>query len=402
MASMEQTREGRRQGLARPGWLHVGVVRRCRLGFALVGGLVGLLSGCDRQATEVVVSGRIEVDQVHVGSRLGGRVRKVNAAEGDALAAGAVLVELERSEVEAQQRQAEATVAQATAQLGLLLAGTRAEDIARAEAFVAARQAELRLRRQGFRPEEVREAEAQRAAAQSPLSLAELELARARQLHASKTISEQELDAKRSAYESAKAVADVAEQRLRLLQSGSRPEEIALAEANLQQAQADLLRLHNGPRPEEIAAARAVLDAAAANLSRSRTQVDEVQIRSPAAAVVDTLDLHPGDLVQAGQAVAVLMLQETPWVRCYVPENRLGLVQPGKAVWISVDSFPGQRFAGVVRRLSQQAEFTPRNVQTEEKRAELVFEMKVDIPEEGAGLRAGMYADVHIEAPRQP
>jgi HlyD family secretion protein len=116
---------------------------------------------------------------------------------------------------------------------------------------------------------------------------------------------------------------------------------------------------------------------------------------------VETLDLQPGDLVRAGQSVATLLLERRPWVRCYVPENRLGLVRPGLAVTVTVDSFPGETFAGVVRKVSAQAEFTPRNVQTTEKRAELVFEMKVDIAgAEGVAerLRAGMYADVHIAA----
>jgi HlyD family secretion protein len=114
---------------------------------------------------------------------------------------------------------------------------------------------------------------------------------------------------------------------------------------------------------------------------------------------VDTLDLRTGDLVRAGETVAVLNLKTQPYVRCYLPENRLGWVKPGQEVGVTVDSFPGQQFRGKVRRVSAQAEFTPRNVQTQEKRSELVFEMKVDVPDGEGKLRGGMYADVHIPSP---
>ena len=154
--------------------------------------------------------------------------------------------------------------------------------------------------------------------------------------------------------------------------------------------------MKNGARPEEVAAQRAGVEAAAANVARLETQLEETRIIAPFDAMVETLDLKPGDLVRAGETVAVLNLKNRPWVRCYVPENRLGMVKPGETVEVTVDSYPDERFPGKVRRLSSEAEFTPRNVQTTEKRAEQVYEMKVDIIEKGENPRAGMYADVHV------
>jgi HlyD family secretion protein len=359
-----------------------------------------LLSSCSDQAGQLTVSGRIEVDDIHVGSKLGGRVERVNFEEGDAVSAGGAVAELEAYELEAMLQQAEATTSQAQAQLNLLTAGTRQEEIDRAAAVVAARQAELELRRKGFRDEEVHEADAALASAASSLELARKEFERSAALLRTAVIDRSEYDRRRMELQTAQATHEVARQRQALVKSGSRPEEIAMAEAQLQQARADLERLRNGPRPEEIAAQRAAVDAAAASIEQARTQLAETRIVAPVDAIVETLDLEPGDLVRAGQTVAVLNLKNSPWVRCYVPENRLADVRPGMEVGVTIDSLPGRTLRGKVRRLASEAEFTPRNVQTTEKRAELVFEMKVDVLESTESLRAGMYADVHVAPSR--
>jgi len=351
---------------------------------------------CNSGGDELVLSGRVEVDQVGVGSKIGGRVARILAEEGESVEAGAVLIELERDEEEAALAQAKAETQRAQANLDLLLAGTRAEDMRRAEAVVAATRAQLDLRRKGFRDEEVRQAEAEVDSARSVLDLAQREFERARDLLASGTMDRQQFDVRQNALETAKAALEVAEQRQSMMRTGSRPEEIAMAEAQLAQSEADLERLRNGARPEEIAAARAAVASAQANVARIDAQIAELTIAAPAPALVDLLDLEPGDLVRASQTVAMLNLESTPWVRVYVPESRLAEVRAGQKVLVSVDSWPGRDFPGVVRRLSAEAEFTPRNVQTVEKRSQLVFEAKIDVSEGGEDLRSGMYADVRL------
>jgi len=363
--------------------------------------LVFFMAGCLQDDSVLVLSGRVEVDDVHVGSKIGGRVWKVNYEESDEVRAGEPVVQLEDMELTAQLDQAKASAAQAQANLDLLLVGTRAEDLARAEAVVEARSAELALRRKGSRDEEVREAEAQVESARSDLQFASSEYIRTKTLFAKGAVDRREMDNKQSLFDTARAKMEIALQRQALFRSGSRPEEIAMAEAQLAQAKADLTRLRNGARPEEIAAQRAAVEAAKANVARLQSQLEETRILSPSDAMVETLDLKPGDLVKAGEPVAVLNLKNTPWIRCYIPENRLGSVRPGDLVKVTVDSYPGEEFQGKVRRLASEAEFTPRNIQTTEKRSELVFEVKVDILDKGEKLRAGMYADVYVQKERK-
>ena len=361
--------------------------------------LCAILLACDRETDTLTVSGRVEVYDVHIGSKIGGRVAKVCVAEGDSVKTGSEVVLLEDQELTAQLNETKSAQAQAQAQLDLLLAGTRQEDLERAEATVRARRADLELRRKGFRAEEVRGAQAQLAQARSDLDLAQNEFDRAETLLKSNTIDRQEMDRRRAALLAARAQLEVREQSLALYRSGARPEEIAAAEALLAQSEADLKRLRAGARPEEISAQRAALEQAKSHVARLESQLAETRILAPSDAEVDTLDLRPGDLVRAGETVAVLNLKTQPYVRCYLPENRLGWVKPGQEVGVTVDSYPGRGFRGKVRWVSVQAEFTPRNIQTQEKRSELVFEMKVDILDAEGGLRAGMYADVHIPIP---
>ncbi|MCA9415481.1 MAG: biotin/lipoyl-binding protein [Candidatus Omnitrophica bacterium] len=179
------------------------ICRRIFFGFLIL--LVGLTLGCEEDRSNLKISGRIEVDDVHIGSKVGGRVSQVNFDEGDSVEAGAVVVALEDDELSAQLKQAQANAAEAQAKLDLLIAGSREEDIRRAEAVVAARSADLNLRQKGFREEEIREADAQVQSAKSDLDFASAEYQRAVALLKNEAINQQEFDGKRSGLETAKA-----------------------------------------------------------------------------------------------------------------------------------------------------------------------------------------------------
>ena len=166
--------------------------------------------------------------------------------------------------------------------------------------------------------------------------------------------------------------------------------------ASLAEAEARLRQLESGYRKEEIAQVRAAAEMARARVERLKTQLDETVVRAPFDAVVDVLDLEPGDMVGPGRPVATLLRPDGLWVRAYLPEEKLGFVRPGLEVKVRVDSFPGKSFPGVVRRVHRQAEFTPRNVQTQEERVLQVFQTEVVIIDPDQVLRPGMNADVII------
>jgi RND family efflux transporter MFP subunit len=261
-----------------------------------------LFAGCQKQNN--AVSGTIEVDEVHVAPRSGGRVEKIFAQEGDALKPGAVIVQLEASELKARRDLA-------------------AAQINTAEHDVEAQSAQLEFLR----------ADAQR---------------------------QQEL--------------------LKSNAVSSHDAERAMSAAKAQE--------------KSIAAARARVEQARAQLADIDAQMKEMQILAPTDSILEVLSVKVGDVLAANREVATLILPQHLWVRVYVPEPWLGLIQLHEAVRVRVDSFPGKDFPGVVEQINRQAEFTPRNVQTVEDRIKQVFGIKIRLDNSEDKLRAGMSADV--------
>jgi multidrug resistance efflux pump len=185
-------------------------------------------------------------------------------------------------------------------------------------------------------------------------------------------------------------------EQLKLLEAGTRSEEIAEAEAQLREAEQAAQLAESGYRPEEIAAAYAAMQSAEAALRAVREQLRELTITSPLDGVVEAVELQPGDLVGANAPVISLLDPQSLWVRAYVPEDRLN-IERGRRVKVTVDSFPDQEFTGEVAFIAREAEFTPSNVQTPEERSKQVFRIKVTIHEGADKLRPGMAADVWLE-----
>jgi multidrug resistance efflux pump len=316
----------------------------------------------------------------------------VRKREGDTAAKDDVLVELDPGEWRSALEEAEALAESTARELDLLVAGPRAEEVERAEA--EARRLELlwKVVALGAREEEVEGAKEDVRAAQALETEAERRLSREKGLAASGTSTKEALDRAVADAEAARARRAAAEQRLHLLERGARPEEVEAArQAHL--AQAKLVEeLKAGARPEEIASKRAQLDAARARIRTAREKVDELTIRAPAACLVQTLDLRPGDLIAAGEPVAVVLLVEEPWVTVHVPESWVASVQVGQDAEVRPDGHPP--VAGRVAWVSRRAEYTPRNVQTREERVTQVFRAKVVLRGDVSRLKDGMWADV--------
>jgi multidrug resistance efflux pump len=167
------------------------------------------------------------------------------------------------------------------------------------------------------------------------------------------------------------------------------PQEYETAVAVAAARRETYLALERGSRPEDIAAAQAALTGEDGRLRYLERQRGETVVTSPARGVVQTLDLRPGDLVAPNQPVAVLLEAGPATIRLYVPETHLGSVRIGQAVELHIDTYPGRAFGGRVVEISSRAEYTPRNVQTMEQRADQVFAVKVaadPVPE----LKPGM------------
>jgi len=176
------------------------------------------------------------------------------------------------------------------------------------------------------------------------------------------------------------------------------PQVYESAEALAASRRETYLALERGSRPEDIAAARAALAGEEGRLRYLERQRRETVVIAPARGVVQTLDLRPGDLVAPNRPVAVLLEAGPATVRLYVPEPQLGRVRLGQAVAITIDGYPKRTFPGRVVGISSRAEYTPRNVQTVEQRADQVFAIKV-AAEPAPELKAGMSVTARLTTP---
>ena len=374
------------------------MVKRILLGVVVAGLLLAALIYSQRRTEPFKISGFIEADEIRLGSRIGGRVAEVTCQEGQAVTAGAVLVRLETFDLDARRAEAQSQLAARRAELDRLQHGFRDEEIAQAQARVDRLTAMLKILRDGPRPEEINAAAARRDLAVAQLERAQRSYNRVAMLFAADggAVTREEIDRAMEEVKVAEQTQQVREQEWQLLVKGSRAEEISAARAELEEASQALKLAQNGFRSEEIAGAQAAVTAAEAALAAVDAQLSELKIVAPLDAVVEAIELQPGDLVGANAPVLSLMDVRSLWVRAYLPENRLHL-QPEQEVQVTTDSYPGERFRGRVTFISRQAEFTPNNVQTPEERSKQVFRVKVYLLDGLDKLRAGMAADVWLE-----
>lgn len=372
----------------------VRVVLRLTAGIVFAGALVAAIALSQAPRGPLKISGVLEADEVRVGSRVGGRVRAVHVAEGAQVTAGQLLVSLEPFDLEERLAQAKAVLGARRARLELMERGLREEEKEQARARRDETRAFLQELREGPRKQEIQAAREALRLAEAELELAARERERVTRLLEGGASTGEALDAARSRWKVASARVAAERERLALLEEGTRPEQIAQAEARLRQADAALAQAEAGFRTEDVAAARFEVEAAAAQLAALEQARLELEIHAPAESVVQALDLQPGDLVAANAPVLSLRDRSRLWVRAYVPALHLHRVTEGASLGVRVDGFGERAFTGTVSFVGHEAEFTPNNVQTPDERQRQVFRVKVDIDDPEGVLRPGMSADV--------
>jgi multidrug resistance efflux pump len=216
---------------------------------------------------------------------------------------------------------------------------------------------------------------------------------------ASGAISRMEAEAAESERKQLQAQREAQKHTLDELVNGTRRERIRHAEALAMEAQASAKLVSAGTRVEDLRTAEAAVKIAQGRLDAIRAQMAELTVRAPVAARLDALDLRPGDILHPNATAATLVEDDALYVRIYVPETQLGLVRVGDTVPITVDTFGDRSFQGVVRHISSVGEFSPRNLQTADERANQVFATRIDITESRELLRAGMSALTKVPRP---
>ncbi len=347
-------------------------------------------------------SGIVEIQEVRLGSKVGGRVAKVLIEEGSVVSAGKELIVFEAPELENMKQQLQARLDAVTADYERIRAGARAEEKRAALAAVEGAKARLDKLKIGFREEEKRTAVSELETATADLKHGQSEYERIGQLYRQGTVARADYDSAVAARDQARGRFHQSRAKVDMMNAGMRPEEIAEAKAELDRLQAKYEELMAGSRIEDIALAKARVDEARAKYLENEIHLKEAMVRVPediGKAVVEVIAIRAGDLVPANQPVVRVLKAEDLWVKIFVPETRLGLVKLNQPVEVTIDTFPGKIFQGKIIQVSSASEFTPRNVQSYEERRYQVFGVKIRVDDTQGVFHSGMAAEVRWPIP---
>lgn len=172
--------------------------------------------------------------------------------------------------------------------------------------------------------------------------------------------------------------------------------EFKVAVARVTEAQERLKLIKEGPRAEQINQARAHVEQAKASVAFAETQRENTRLISPLTGMVLSHNVEVGEYVSPGTPVVTVADLAHPWVRAYVPQTELGLLRHGQKVSVKTDTYPDKTYEGLVGFIASEAEFTPKTVQTTKERVKLVFRIKVDVANLNDELKPGMAADVIV------
>ncbi|MCF8052653.1 MAG: efflux RND transporter periplasmic adaptor subunit [Desulfobacterales bacterium] len=299
----------------------------------------------NRPQNTLTLYGNIDIRNAQLAFIEAERIAKVMVEEGDRVKEGQVLATLDSDRLQAQIRQVDAEIAAQQQVVDKLVAGTRPQEISQARAEAAAARARMKNAAQNF--------------------------ARIQRTTGTGATTQQALDDARARFD--------------------------VEQANLLVKEKALNLALEGPRKEDIAAARSRLDALTASLALLKVRLGDTTLKAPSAGIIQSRLLEPGEMAGPASPVFTLALTDPKWVRAYVPEPDLGLIQLGMRAVIQSDSFPNRNFAGWVGFISPEAEFTPKNVETTDLRTQLVYEARIFVRDSNNLLRLGMPVTVKID-----
>lgn len=372
-------------------------IRLLTIGLLLLAGLLGtgwFIYKKVQNSAEIKASGTIQSTEIQLSSRVGGRIQKVLVQEGAFVEPDDLIVSLDPYQLPAKMTELKAQLKSEQAKLQDLINGPRSQEVSQARSRYKSAQAQANLQDSGAREEDIAQAEAVLKQIEVNLENDRANYERFKQLHLRQVVSNQEFEKERAQYQNTQQKWNESKQRLLELQRGNRPQEIIIARENAQAELAQLNLLKAGTRPELIKQQEGYVQAISARIEQLRTQLQETKVTAPCYCQVSVLDWKAGQLISPNQAIASLININDLWIRVYIPSERFGQMKIGDVVQLAVDAFPNETFSGKVIQLASKAEFTPRNIQTEEGRKILVFGVKVAINNSKHRLRPGMPADV--------
>jgi HlyD family secretion protein len=360
-----------------------------------------------RPDNRIVVSGNIELTEVNIAFKTAGRLIERNVDEGDMVKKGEVLARLDRDQLTAQREAQAAALTSAETQLAQAVTSheyekeTVAADIDERRANLESMEARLAELHNGARPQEKLDAQAAVDSAQSEVDRSKRDWDRAQVLYKDDDISTAQFDQYRNRWESAVAALNSAKERQSLVLAGQREEVIRAQQGQVESARAALKvaeanQLETRRREQDMATRRAEIERARANLALIDAQLSDTIEVSPVDGVVLVKSADVGEILAPGTSVVTVGDIDHPWLRGYINETDLGKVKLESKARVTTDSYPGKVYWGRVTFIASEAEFTPKQIQTEQERVKLVYRIKIEVDNPAHELKSNMPADAEI------
>ena len=289
----------------------------------------------------VVIFGNIELTEVNLSFKIPGKMIKRTVSEGEKVLKGAEIAVLDSREL--------------------------GQEVLMSQAEAESSLAYLRELDTGYLPEEISQAAARLKQVEADNERLNADFQRQEQLYAGDVISQREFDVSQAAF--------------------------VVSEAKVSEARENLSLLKRGIREEKIAQAKARLKKSVEAVSLAKTRLSEARLKTPLSGYVLQDYIEEGEFVQAGTPIVSIGNLDQVYLKAFIGETDLGKVKLGQTVNITTDSYPDKTYKGIVSYISQEAEFTPKNVQTQKQRVKLVYRIKVDIENPLHELKGGQPAD---------
>ena len=360
--------------------------------------------------TSLKISGNIELTQVDIAFKVPGKLLERAVDEGQSVKKGTLIARLDPEQTKRQRDREQAGLLSAEAQLQQSVTAaayqkeSQAADLQLRRAELAQAQARLAELTAGSRRQEIEEARAAVDQATTEEQRAQNDWDRAQTLHKTDDISTSQYDQFQRNYRAAAAQARQVRERLNMVMEGPRQEQIAQARAQVERAQAavrlsEAARLEVKRRDEEVQARRAERERASFQVQVLESQLNDTQAYAPVDGTVLTKAAEVGQILAAGTTVVTLGDLDHPWVRGYINEKDLGRIKLGAKAKVTTDSFPGKVYWGQISYIASEAEYTPKQIQTQEERVKLVYRIKIEIPNPQHELKSNMPVDAEIVLP---
>ncbi|MGE5703605.1 MAG: HlyD family secretion protein [Clostridia bacterium] len=382
-----------------------------------VAGLVLLLTttGCSfATKAEPAISGILEAEELPIIAEVGGVLKTVSVEEGAQLQQSQQLAAIEDDSYQLVVKEAEAALMQASARLEEAKAGTRNQTLRKGTAAVQQAAANVTLAEARSRQakanmdrvnDQLKQVESQLAGAKQTLAYQQSRLQETTRLYQSGAVSKRDLDAQAELVNQARTqvnqlAAQVSSTKAQYASGKSEWDasqaQIETSQAQVSSAQAELDLLQEGSTDYNLKALLAQELQARAKLDQTKLQLEKTKVVAPENGTILRKNVSQGELVKAGATLFTMMKKDQLKVKVYIPEAELASIVIGKKVSIAVDAYPNERFTGVIRSIRDKAEFTPKNVQTKDERAKMVFAVTIAVENGFDKLRPGMPADVFL------